>query len=185
MLRLLQPKRSKLAGKSCFNIPATKMQCFRLKKSALYNLCQPVLHIATVEASQAINSFSLLWLFQLFFSSLDNIYHKITFIMISFDNFFITSSSSSSLDNFFINHLESFQTIRKVFRSSGKFPYHLESFQIIWKVSRSSGKFPDHPESFQIIWKVSRPSRTFPDHPESFQTIQKVSRTSLKFPDHP
>ena len=151
----------------------------------MYNLCQPVLHIATVEASQAITPYHFFDYFSCFFSSLDNIYHKITFIMISFDNFFITSSSSSSLDNFFINHLVSFQTIRKVFRSSGKFPDHLESFQIIRKVSRSSGKFPDHPKSFQTIQKVSRPSGKFPDDSESFQTIQKVFRPSGKFPDHP
>ena len=67
----------------------------------------------------------------------------------------------------------------KTSKPSGKFLNHpegsrwSESFQIIRKVSRSFGKFPNHPESFQIIRKVSRSSRKFPDHPESFQTIKK------------
>ena len=68
----------------------------------------------------------------------------------------------------FPDHLESFQTIWKIFRPSGKFPDHLESFQAIWKVSRPPGKFPGHLESFQTIWKVPRPSENFSDHLESF-----------------
>ena len=69
------------------------------------------------------------------------------------------------------HHPESFPTMRKVSRPSGKFPDHPESFQIIQK-------FPNHLESFQIIRKVSKPSGKFPDHPESFKIIRKVSRLS-------
>ena len=64
-----------------------------------------------------------------------------------------------------IYHPESFQTIRKVSRSSRKFSDHLESTKHFRIISRSSGKFPNHPESFQIIQKVSRSSgmcKTFP-----------------------
>ena len=55
--------------------------------------------------------------------------------------------------------------------SINMFPDHLESFQTIWKVSKPSGKFSDHLESFQTIWKVSRPFGKFPDHLESFLAI--------------
>ena len=79
-----------------------------------------------------------------------------------------------------------FQTIRKVSRSSGKFPDHSESFETIQKLSRSSGKFPDYPETFQAIHKLSKLSRNFPDHPETSQCnfkgyAQKLSGRAKTF----
>ena len=74
--------------------------------------------------------------------------------------------------------LESFQTVWKVFRQSGKFPDSLESFRTAWKVARQSGKFPVSKESLRTVWKIY-PKISL----ESFQTVWKVSGQSGKFPD--
>ena len=86
--------------------------------------------------------------------------------------------------------LESFQTVWKVFRRSGRFLDCLESFQTAWKVSVRTawkvsgqpGKLPGSLESFQSVWKVSRQSGKFPDSLESFRTVWKVSCRSNPWP---
>jgi len=70
--------------------------------------------------------------------------------------------------------LESFQTVWKVSRQSGKFPDSLETFRTVWTVSGQSGKFLDSLESFQTVWKVSGQSGKFPVSLESFRTVWKI-----------
>ena len=80
-----------------------------------------------------------------------------------------------------LDSLESFQTVWKVSRQSGKFPDSLESFQTVWQVFSQPGKFPDSLESFQTFCKVSRHSGKFSVSLQSFQTVWKVSVQSGKF----
>merc|ERR1711902_199717 len=76
---------------------------------------------------------------------------------------------------------QTFQAIRKLSRSSGKYPAYPENIQPIWKTSSLSRKFPAYPETFQIIRKISSLSGKFPDNPEKIQTIWKFSKGSGNF----
>ena len=55
----------------------------------------------------------------------------------------------------------------------------METFQTVWKFSRHSGKFPDKTENLQKIQKHSRKSGKYPDDPETFQKLQWFSRQVL------
>ena len=95
----------------------------------------------------------------------------------------------------FLASLESFLTVWKNAKQSGKFLDNLESFQqcekfldslenfrTVLEVFKQLGKFLNSLENFCTVWKVSRQSRKFLDSLESFQTVWKVSGQCEKFP---
>ena len=73
-----------------------------------------------------------------------------------------------------------FLRVRKVFariykidpKIKSKHCISLESFRTVWKVSKQSGKFPDILESFQIVYNFYN----FPNSVNIFRTVWKVSR---------
>ena len=76
--------------------------------------------------------------------------------------------------------------MRKLSKTSGKYPDNPESFQAIWKFFRYTENFPDHLENIKT--KISRPCGDFPDNLETFRTVRKlpsaISRVMRKnFPD--
>ena len=74
------------------------------------------------------------------------------------DTFFILSGH-------FLHHLETFQFIPTLFRSSWNFPVHLYTLYIIWIFCIVSGHFPKYPEILQPIMsflqKLSGFAKTF------------------------
>ena len=77
---------------------------------------------------------------------------------------------------------ESFQTVRKHSRRSGKFPDSPETFYTVRKLFTLSRKFPDYLETFRTNWKLSIPSGNFLDRLETLQTVLKLCRQSGNFP---
>ena len=69
------------------------------------------------------------------------------------------------------------------FRILVEVPGGPESFQTVWKISRQSGKFPDDVESSQLVQKVFQIVWNFFDSVESFQIVWRLSSRSGKFPD--
>ena len=57
---------------------------------------------------------------------------------------------------------ETFDTVWKLSRLSGNFPYWLETFQTGSNLPRLSGKFPEWHETFQTLWKLSELYGNFP-----------------------
>ena len=103
----------------------------------------------------------------------------------------------------FLDCSESFQTVWKVSRQSGKIPDSPETFYTVWKLSTLSKKIPDYLKNFldqlgtfHIVWKFSRLSGNFPGRvetfrtawnfyecPETFHSVWKLSKLSKNFPD--
>ena len=71
----------------------------------------------------------------------------------------------------------SWDTLWELLTLYGNFPDHLETFQTIRKLSRLLG-------NFEALWKLSTLSRNFPDSPESFKTDRKHSGLSGNIPDY-
>ena len=65
-------------------------------------------------------------------------------------------------------------TNEKTLSRSRHFADHLDIFQIILSLLRSSGHFLDHPETFHIIWTLS-------DHLDTYQIILTPSTSSKYF----
>merc|ERR1712218_146753 len=81
-----------------------------------------------------------------------------------------------------------FSGLSKLSGPSGKYSDYPETFQTIRKLSRLSGKlsgpsrkYPDYPETFQAILKLFGPSGKYL---ESFQAIRKLFGPSGKYPDY-
>ena len=56
----------------------------------------------------------------------------------------------------FLNGLETFRMIWKLFGLSENFPNGLETFRMVWKLSGRSGNFSNDLETFCMVWKLSR-----------------------------
>ena len=67
-----------------------------------------------------------------------------------------------------MDHLDIFQIIQTISRSSRHLADHLDSFQIIWILWISSGHFSNHPYTFTFIRILFRWSGHFAELPQIF-----------------
>ena len=73
---------------------------------------------------------------------------------------------------------DGFQTVRTVFKLSGRFSNCLDGFQTVRTVFKLSGRFSNCPDGFQTIRRVFKLSGWFSNCPDGFQTVWMVQKQS-------